>query len=112
MFNPTMFNPMTKGAKRPIRRREFAGREPAVIVGSVVILGVLVFTCAGMLVPPLWTAVVEGSQLRPSGLDCSALKDAAARQACYEEQGKFAAPHPARGANVPPILRPSGQRSE
>jgi hypothetical protein len=107
-----MFNPMTKGAKRRIRRKEFAGREPTVITGSVILLGVLVLTCAAMLVPPLWTAVVENRQFRPSDQDCSALKDAAARQACFEEQGKFAAPHPAKGANAPPSLRPSGQRSE
>jgi hypothetical protein len=107
-----MLKPMTKGARRPIRRREAAGREPTVITASVVILGVLVLTCIGMLLPPLWTAVVEGSRFRPSGQDCSVLKDAAARQACFEEQGKFAAPHPARGANSPPSLRPSGQRSE
>jgi hypothetical protein len=107
-----MFNTVTKARKRRIRRKQFAGREPAVITGSVIILGVLVLTCLGMLLPPLWTAVVESRQFRPSGQACSALKDAAARQACYEEQSKFAAPHPAGGANVPPILRPSGQQSE
>jgi len=107
-----MFNPMTKGAKRRIRRKEFAGREPAVITGSVVILSVLVLSCVGMLVPPLWTAIIESGQLRPSGQDCSALKDAVARRACYEQLSKLAAPNPAKGANAPPILRPSGQRSE
>jgi hypothetical protein len=107
-----MFNTMTKGAKRRIRHKELAGREPIAITISVVILGVLVLICAGMLVPPLWTAVVESWRFGPGGQECSMLDDAAARQACYEELSARAARHPAKGANAPLIPRPSGQRSE
>ena len=71
----------------------------------------LVLTCAALLVPPLWT-VVEGWRFGPSGQECSMLEDAAARQACHEELSGRAARHPAKGANAPLILRPSGQRSE
>ena len=101
---------MTKGAKRRIRQKEAAGREPAVITVSIVILWVLVLACAGMLVPPLWTVVVNAWQFRSSAQECSMLEPAAARRACYEELGIPAARHPAKGALAP--LHPSGQQGE
>jgi hypothetical protein len=65
-----------------------------------------------MLVPPLWAALVQSWQLSPSGQECSTLKKAAAREACYDELAARAGRHPARGANAPLILRPVGQQSE
>ena len=109
-FN-AMFNTMTKGANRRARHGKVTGRESILITTSVVILGVLVLICTGMLVPPLWTAVVQAWQFRPNGQECSMLKDAA-RQACYEELNARAARHPAKGATAPLILRPSRHGSE
>ena len=101
---------MTKGAKRRIRQKEAAGREPAVITASIVILCVLVFACAGMLVPPLWTVAVNAWQFRSGAQECSMLEPAEARRACYEEMGIPAARHSAKGALAP--LHPSGQQGE
>jgi hypothetical protein len=101
-----------KGLNRRILQKEATGREPAVITASIVVLGVLVLICAGMLVAPLWTAAVDVWQIRPSRQECSPLKDAASRQACYEELSGRASRHPVKGASAPPIPRPSRQRSE
>ena len=103
---------MTKGRRRGIRGKESARRDPFAITASVVVLGVVVLICAGMLVPPLWTALVESWQFRPSGQECSTLKNAAARQACYDELAARAARHPAKGANAPLTLRPAGPQSD
>jgi hypothetical protein len=65
-----------------------------------------------MLVPPLWTAVVEAWRFRPSVQECSMLEDAAGRRACYEQANASALQHPAKGGNPPPILRPSEQQNE
>jgi hypothetical protein len=96
---------MTKGARRRIRHEEAAGREPAVIKVSIIILWVVVFACAGMLVPPMWTVVVKAWKFRSNAQECSLLELAAARHACYEELGIPTAQHPAKGALAP--LRPS-----
>ena len=101
-----MFNAMTTRANRRIRQKEATGREPVVITASVVVLGVLVLTCAGMLVAPLWTAVVDVWRIRPNGQECSMLKDAAARLVCDERLGAV------QGANAPVPVRSSGQRSD
>ena len=82
------------------------------ITASVAVLGVLVLICAGMLVAPLWTAVVEVWQIRPSNQECSALESVTARQACYEELSARAPRHPVKGTTALPIPRPSEQRSE
>ena len=101
-----MLNSMRKGTKRRIRRKEFAGRQPVVVTVSVVILGVLVLSCAGMLVAPLWTAFVGERQFRANGQECRMLKDAAARLVCEERLGAV------QGANAPVPVRSSGQRSD
>ena len=101
---------MTKGAKRRIRQKEAAGREPAVITASVVILCLLVLVCAGMLVPPLWTVAVNAWQFRSGAQECSVLEPAEARRTCYEEMGIPAARHPAKGAVAP--LHPSEQQDK
>lgn len=74
---------MTKKPRR-VRHEQAKVRGP-VITASLVALGVLVFICAGLLVPPLWTAAVEVWQFRPNGQECSSLKDSAARQICFAE---------------------------
>ena len=68
---------MTRAAKRRIRQ-EPPGREPVAITASVIVLGAVVLICAGMLVPPLWTALVQSWQFRPIGQECSTLKNAVA----------------------------------
>ena len=107
-----IFTIMTKMANRRIRQKRVTGREPVVVTASVVVLCVLVMMCAGMLVPPLWTAVVEAWQFRPSVQECSMLEDAAARQRCYEQANAPALQHPAKGGNPPPILHRSEQQDE
>lgn len=92
-----MSNAMTKGARRQTQQKALARRESSVITGSIIILAVLVLICAGMLVPPLWTAVVDSRQFRPSVQDCSMLKDPSARQDCYEGLSARGARHPAKG---------------
>ena len=76
---------MTKKPNHRIRQKEAKGREAVVITTSLVVLGVLVFICAGMLIAPLWTAAVEVWQFRPNGQECSSLKGVAARQTCLEQ---------------------------
>jgi hypothetical protein len=105
-----MYN-MTKVAKRRVPQMEVT-REPVVVTASVIVLAALVLICGAMLVPPLSTAAVEAWQFRPSGQQCSILKDAAARRACYEKLSARASRYPLIGGNAPPILPPSGQRSE
>jgi hypothetical protein len=106
-----MYN-MTKAAKRRVPQKEVTARQPVVVTASVIVLAALVLICTAMLAPPLSTAVVEAWQFRPSGQQCSILKDAAARRACYEKLSAQASRYPLIGANAPPILPPSGQRSE
>jgi hypothetical protein len=76
-----MFNIMTKA--NPAE----GGHRPS--VGRVLVL--LVLSCAVMLVPPLWTAAVDIWQVRPSGQECSALKDAAAKASRSAESAGRAA---------------------
>jgi hypothetical protein len=80
------------GPQRRKHQKRPADREPLLIVVPVIVLGALVLTLAGLILPPLWTAVVEGWQARPPAQDCSILKDAAVRQACNEERGGRAPP--------------------
>ena len=101
---------VTKGAKRRTRQTEAAAREPAFVNVPIVILWVVVIACAAMLVPPLWTVVVNAWQFRSSAQECSTLELAAARRACYEELGIPAPPHPTKVAVAP--LHPSGQQGE
>ena len=105
------FSAIINGARHRNWPGQPARQEPAV-TASVIVLAALVLLCAGMLVPPLWTAVTESSQFRPGGQECSVLEAAADRQACYEERNVWTKRHPAKGANAPATLRLSGQRSE
>lgn len=95
---------MTRADRRRIRQQP-PDRDPLIITISTIILAVVVLGSAAMLVPPLWTVLVEGWQVSPNEQECSTLKDAAARESC-------AARHPAKGAKAPLTRRPSGQPSE
>ena len=75
-------------AKRRAKRR-----EPVAIRVLVVLLGAVVLTCVGLVVPPLWTAVVKTWQSGRASADCSAFKDPAAR-ACDQD---LSARSPAKG---------------
>jgi hypothetical protein len=79
-------------------------QEPAV-TALVIVLAVLVLFCAAMLVPPLWTAIVESVPTHPSDRQCSVLESAVDRQACYEDHNVRTTRHPAKGANAPAPLR-------
>jgi hypothetical protein len=93
------FNAMTTGSNR---HKKAKGREPLVVKASLVVLGAVVFICAGLLASP------EVWQFRPNGQECST-KDAAARQTCYEELNARAPRPSIKGLNALPIPGPSGQ---
>ena len=101
---------MRKKPNHCIGKKGTKGREPVVITASLVVLGVLVFICAGMLIAPLWTAGVEVWQFRPNGQECSSLKDSAARQSCFAELNARTLRQPVKEPSETP--RPFGQRSE
>ena len=93
-------------------RNESTTQDRGIITLAVIVLCALVLICLGMLLPPLWTVTVEAWQDRPGDQECSRLSIKAARQACEEELRVPTSRHPAEGANAPPILGPSEQRSE
>jgi hypothetical protein len=76
---------MRKKPNHRIGKKGAKGREPVMITTSLVVLGVPVFICAGMLIAPLWTAAVEVWQFRPNSQECSSLKGVGARRACIEQ---------------------------
>jgi hypothetical protein len=76
---------MRKSPNQCIGKKRAKGREPVVITTLLVILGVLVFICAGMLIAPLWTAAVEVWQFRLNNHECSSVKGVGARQTCLEQ---------------------------
>ena len=65
--------------RRPSRGRR---RNDGVVTAAVVVLGVLVVACVGMLVAPLWTVVVDVWQYHPEARQCRALDGTKARQVC------------------------------
>ena len=85
------------------RHKKFA-QEPIAIRASVVVLGVIVLLCAGLLVPLLWTAVVEDWQSHANSHVCDRFNDVAAQQNCYQRLRDRAAQHPAKGAPSGRIL--------
>jgi hypothetical protein len=91
-------------AAKPRTKRKMGGRrEPFVITASIVVLGVVVLLCAALLAPPLWTVLVEAWHFSPRTQECSTLKDAIARRACFDEFDARTTRHPAKGTNAPPI---------
>jgi hypothetical protein len=87
-------------------------RQELAVAAWVFVLAALVLICAGMFVPPFWTAVVGSWQFRPSVQECSLLKSATDRGGCYEDRNVRSAHHPAKGANAPAIFRLSGRHGE
>jgi hypothetical protein len=82
-----------------IRHHNKAGgtKELPVIRASVVLLGAIVVTCVGLLVPPLWTAFLKVWQFNPGAQECSSLKDPTARQTCNQERNVIPLQTPAKG---------------
>jgi hypothetical protein len=59
-------------------------RNDRFVTTAVAVLGVLVFACVGMLIPPMWEAVVDVWQFRHEAQECRPLKDTKARQRCNQ----------------------------
>ena len=81
-----------KDVKLGTQQKKLAAQEPIAIRALVIVLGMIVLLCAGLLVLPLWTAI---------GQECDRFNDVAAQQNCYERLRDRAARHPAKGANAP-----------
>lgn len=62
---------------------------------AITVLGLVAFVCVAILVPILWTALIESQPTPP----CDAVK-ISQRAACLEAQ-RAAPTHPAKGANAP-----------
>ena len=52
------------------------GRESVIISAGIAILAAVVLICAGLVVVPLWTALVQGWRFQPIADQCKMLKDA------------------------------------
>jgi hypothetical protein len=59
--------------------------ESVIISAGIAILAAVVLICAGLVVVPLWTALVQGWRFQPIADQCKMLKDAHARAACERE---------------------------
>jgi hypothetical protein len=59
-------------------------RNDRVVTTAVVVLGALVVACLGMLVPPMWAAVVDAWQYHPEARQCRPLDGTKARQLCNQ----------------------------
>jgi hypothetical protein len=88
-------------AVNPGTRQKKLTQEPIAIRVPVIVLGMIVLLCAGLLVVPLWSAVVEGWQSHPNGQECDKSNDVAAQHNCYERLRDRATRHPAKGATAP-----------
>ena len=80
LASPRMLKPMNR---RPSRGRR---RNDLLVTSAVVFLGVLVFACVGMVIPPMRAAIVDLWQYRPEAQHCSLLKDTKARQGCDQRE--------------------------
>lgn len=87
------------------RRNGGRGRRPVVISAGVAILAAAVLVCAALVAVPLWTALVQAWRFEPIADQCGMLKDTRAREACDEKLRLETAPHPAKSANAPIMLR-------
>ena len=67
-----------------MNRRPSHRRNDQVVPTAVVVLGVLVVACVGMLVPPMWAAVVDAWQYHPEARQCRPLDGTKARQVCNQ----------------------------
>lgn len=84
-----------------VRRR----KEPVVITVSIVVLGAAVLLCAALLVPPLWTALVEAWESSSTSQECGKLTDKNARRACVDTLDAGIARQPAKDGTAPSIRR-------
>jgi len=66
------------------RRARSVEDESPVIVASIAILVVIVFSCMGMIAPALWDAFVDGSGPRRSEQSCGQAIGAADAAKCLE----------------------------
>jgi hypothetical protein len=58
-------------------------REQIIISGSVGMLAAMVAICGLLISVPLWSALVQSW---PAANECSVIKDASSRQACYTKR--------------------------
>src|SRR4051794_4906724 len=83
-----------------------AAQEPVAIRAVVIVLGIVVLFCAGLLLLPLRSAVVASWQSPPANARCETHADDAARLSCYDQPHARAVRHPAKGANAPLFRQP------
>jgi hypothetical protein len=97
-----------------LRSRLNSGRErqPFVISAGIAVLAAVVLLCAGLVVVPLWTALVQGSRFQPIADQCKMLKDAHAREACDEKLMRERPQHPSKGADAPTTARSREQAND
>ena len=67
------------------RRNDKQTRQPVVISAAIAVLAATVLVCAGLVVVPLWTALVQSWRSQPVADQCRMLKDAHAREVCDEK---------------------------
>jgi hypothetical protein len=101
---------MTRSTLR--RGRNTDGRQqPIAISAGIVILAAATLVCAGLVAVPLWTALVQGSQVEAVPDPCG-VTDAADRKDCLEKLRLGEPPHPAKGAHAPIRLHAREQKSD
>src|SRR5262245_44226237 len=79
----------------PRSRRNNGRTQPIAISAGIVILAAIVLACAALLAVPLWTALVQDWQVGAMSDPC-ALKDATARQDCFEKPRPEGSRHPSQ----------------
>jgi hypothetical protein len=93
---------ITANAKRNSNARH---QDRLVITASVVILAAAVMLCAALIVPPLWTVLVEAWDRDPRTQECNTLADVDARRACYDSLDERMDWHPPKGTDLPLVRR-------
>ena len=94
------------------RRNDKQTRQPVVISAAIAVLAATVLVCAGLVVVPLWTALVQGWRSQPVADQCRMLKDAHAQEVCDERLMVDRLQHPAKGADAPTTPRSREQASD
>jgi hypothetical protein len=82
------------------RENNFRRQQPIAISAAIIISAVTVLVCAGLIVAPLWTALVQDWQVEAISDPCGAT-DATDREDCFQKLRLGASRHPAKGANAP-----------
>ena len=91
----------TKSA-RSLRARSAEDESP-IIVTSIAILGVIVFSCMGLIAPVLWSAFVDSPRPRWSEQGCSQGTGAADAAKCLDST-RFQAFRPRPKAQFDPLI--------